>query len=196
MITFSGCPGESEHSLHPSWITCSWPTEFPETLDWQWEERVLPYWAEAAAFAPRARRSASRSSRTPASSSTTPRRCCGCATARATRVGVNFDPSHLFWQGMDPLACVPALGEAIFHVHAKDTAFQDERLALNGVLEPIPSDRPAERSWIFRSVGEGHPVAFWRELVAALGSAPATTARSRSSTRIPLLSRDDGLGSR
>ena len=107
-------------------------------------------------------------------------------------VGVNFDPSHLFWQGMDPLACVNALGEAIFHVHAKDTAFQDERLALNGVLEPIPGNRPAERSWIFRSVGAGHPVEFWRELVAALGAAGYDGALSIEHED-PLLSHADGL---
>ena len=86
-------------------------------------------------------------------------------------VGVNFDPSHLFWQGMDPLACVRALGDAIFHVHAKDTGFQEELLALNGVLETISGDRHTERSWIFRSVGAGHPVSFWRELVGALREA-------------------------
>ena len=73
VITFSGCPGESEHSLRPSWVTCSWPDDFPETLAWQWDERVLPYWADAAAFAERTG-FASRSSRTLASSSTTPPR--------------------------------------------------------------------------------------------------------------------------
>ena len=191
VITFSGCPGESERSLRPSWVTCSWPDDFPETLAWQWDERVLPYWAEAAAFA-RAHGVASRSSRTRASSSTTRRRCCGCATCAGDVIGVNFDPSHLFWQGMDPLACVRALGEAIFHVHAKDTGFHDELLAVNGVLEPIPGNRPAERSWIFRSVGAGHPVAFWRDLVAALREAGYDGALSIEHED-PLLSREEGL---
>src|SRR5580700_3368970 len=36
-------------------------------------------------------------------------------------VGCNFDPSHLFWQGIDPIAAVRVLEGAIFHVHAKDT---------------------------------------------------------------------------
>ena len=107
-------------------------------------------------------------------------------------VGVNFDPSHLFWQGMDPLACVRALGGAIFHVHAKDTGFQADLLALNGVLETIPGDRHAERSWIFRSVGAGHPVAFWRELVGALHEAGYDGALSIEHED-PLLSREEGL---
>ncbi len=167
MVTFSGCPGESEQSLRPSWVTCSWPDDYPETLAWQWEERVLPYWDEAAAFA---RSHGIRVAIEPhpgfvvynTASLLRLREAVGAA------VGVNFDPSHLFWQQMDPLACVRALGDAIFHVHAKDTGFQEELLALNGVLETIPAARHAERSWVFRSVGAGHPVSFWRELVATL----------------------------
>ena len=107
-------------------------------------------------------------------------------------VGVNFDPSHLFWQGMDPLACVDALADAIFHVHAKDTGFHEDLLALNGVLEPIPGNRAAERSWIFRSVGAGHPVEFWRDLVAALDEAGYDGALSIEHED-PLLSHADGL---
>ena len=191
VITFSGCPGESERSLHPSWITCSWPTEFPETLEWQWEERVLPYWADASAFA---RDHGVRVAIEPhpgfvVYNTASMLRLRGAA---GDAVGVNFDPSHLFWQGMDPLVCVPALEGAIFHVHAKDTAFDQGNLALNGVLEPLPSNRPAERSWSFRSVGEGHPAPFWRDLARALQAAGYDGALSIEHED-PLLSREDGL---
>jgi sugar phosphate isomerase/epimerase len=191
VITFSGCPGESEHSLRPSWVTCSWPDDFPETLAWQWDERVLPYWADAAAFA---QQHGVRVAIEPhpgfvvynTASMMRLRESAGAS------VGVNFDPSHLFWQGMDPLACVRALGDAIFHVHAKDTGFNDEILALNGVLEPLPGNRAAERSWIFRSVGAGHPVDFWGDLVDALGAAGYDGALSIEHED-PLLSHADGL---
>ena len=191
VITFSGCPGESERSLHPSWITCSWPSEFPEVLEWQWQERVQPYWAEAAAFA---RDHGVRVAIEPhpgfvVYNTASMLRLRGTA---GNAVGVNFDPSHLFWQGMDPLACVPALAGGIFHVHAKDTAFDDGNLALNGVLEPLPSNRPGERSWSFRSVGEGHPAAFWRDLALALQAAGYDGALSIEHED-PLLSREEGL---
>jgi sugar phosphate isomerase/epimerase len=189
VITFSGCPGESERSLRPSWVTCSWPDDYPETLRWQWEERVLPYWAEAAAFA------AGHGVRVAIEphpgfvvhNTWTMRRLRGAA---GENVGANFDPSHLFWQQIDPCASARALSGAIFHVHAKDTGFADERLALDGVLETRVE--PGERAWIFRSVGDGHPVPFWRELTVALRESGYDGTLSIEHED-PLRSREDGL---
>ena len=191
VITFSGCPGESEHSRRPSWVTCSWPPDYPETLAWQWDERVLPYWAEAGPFAARhgVRVAIEPHPGFVVYNTATMLRL---REAAGDAVGVNLDPSHLFWQGMDPLACAAALAGAVFHVHAKDTAFLAETLALNGVLDPVPSSRPGERSWLFRSVGEGHPAAWWRQLVAALLAAGYDGALSIEHED-PLLSREDGL---
>jgi sugar phosphate isomerase/epimerase len=189
VITFSGCPGESERSRRPSWVTCSWPDDYPETLEWQWNERVLPYWAEAAAFA---REHGVRVAIEPHpgfvvyNTATTLR----LREAAGENVGVNFDPSHLFWQQIDPIASARALDGAIFHVHAKDTGFFAERLARDGVLETRTD--PDERAWIFRSVGDGHPVEFWRELAAALRGAGYDGALSIEHED-PLRSREDGL---
>jgi sugar phosphate isomerase/epimerase len=105
-------------------------------------------------------------------------------------VGVNFDPSHLFWQQIDPMASARALSGAIFHVHAKDTAFNEERLGLDGVLET--RSRPDERAWNFRSVGDGHPVEFWRNLAGALREAGYDGALSIEHED-PFRSLDDGL---
>ena len=107
-------------------------------------------------------------------------------------IGVNFDPSHLFSQSMDPLVCIEELGSSIFHVHAKDTGFDDETLARNGVLETLPSDRAAERAWNFRSVGEGHPVGFWRDFAAALDRVGYDGPLSIEHED-PLMSREHGL---
>ena len=165
VITFSGCPGESEHSRRPSWVVCSWPDDYPETLEWQWRERVVPYWLEAAAFA---HEHGVRVAIEPhpgfvVYNTATMLRL---REAAGPSLGVNFDPSHLFWQQIDPLASARALAGAIFHVHAKDTGFDESRLAIDGVLETRRGRD--ERAWSFRSVGDGHPVDFWRGLVAAL----------------------------
>jgi sugar phosphate isomerase/epimerase len=191
VVTFSGCPGESERSLRPSWVTCSWPDDYPETLAWQWDERVLPYWAEAAGFA-RAQGVRVAIEPHPGFVVYNTASMLRLRDGAGDVVGVNFDPSHLFWQQMDPVACVHALGDAIFHVHAKDTGFREEMLAVNGVLETLPGAQTAERSWIFRSVGAGHPVAFWHELAVALRGVGYDGALSIEHED-PLLSREDGL---
>jgi sugar phosphate isomerase/epimerase len=189
VITFSGCPGESERSRRPSWVVCSWPDDYPETLEWQWRERVVPYWQEAAAFA---REHGVRVAIEPHpgfvvyNTATLLR----LREAAGGNVGANFDPSHLFWQQIDPLASARALRGAIFHVHAKDTGFAPDTLALDGVLETRRD--PDERAWIFRSVGDGHPAAFWRDLAAALGDAGYDGPLSIEHED-PLRSREDGL---
>jgi sugar phosphate isomerase/epimerase len=188
-ITFSGCPGESERSSRPSWVTCSWPDDFPETLEWQWRERVFPYWEDAAAFALGHGVGVAIEPHPGFVVYNT-------ATLRRLRdavgeaVGANFDPSHLFWQGMDPIACVRALGSAIFHVHAKDTGFDEAVLALDGVLETRSG--ADGRAWIFRTVGEGHPVSFWRDLAGALREVGYDGALSIEHED-PLLPPDEGL---
>jgi sugar phosphate isomerase/epimerase len=83
-------------------------------------------------------------------------------------VGANLDPSHLFWQGIDPIEAIRVLGRAIHHVHAKDTAIDPHNVAINGVLDLESYRNVAARSWVFRSVGDGHDLLFWKRFVAAL----------------------------
>ncbi|MGB2997187.1 MAG: sugar phosphate isomerase/epimerase, partial [Phycisphaerae bacterium] len=89
-------------------------------------------------------------------------------TACGNTLGANFDPSHLFWQGMDPLVSLKALGKAVFHVHAKDCRVDPENTAANGVLDTKHYADEINRSWIFRTVGYGHGEDFWRDFVSAL----------------------------
>jgi sugar phosphate isomerase/epimerase len=93
-------------------------------------------------------------------------------------LGVNLDPSHLFWQQMDPIAVIEVLGPAIQHVHMKDTEIVAGQVALAGVLDNRPFDHPAERAWTFRTVGRIHSEAWWREFVGALASAGYADALS------------------
>ncbi|MGH2524411.1 MAG: sugar phosphate isomerase/epimerase family protein, partial [Anaerolineales bacterium] len=84
-------------------------------------------------------------------------------------LGANLDPSHLFWQGMDPLVVVNALGKnGVFHVHAKDTRIDPQEMALNGGLETRPTSTASQRAWAFRTVGYGHGEAWWRDFVSTL----------------------------
>jgi sugar phosphate isomerase/epimerase len=167
VVTFSGCPGDSDTATHPNWITTPWPPEFLEVLEWQWEKKAIPYWTKAAAFA--------RDHGVKVALEAHPgfivynvesalklRNACG------DNLGVNFDPSHFFWQGVDVPTAIRALGAAIFHVHAKDVYLDRQNVAVNGVLDTKTYRRMAERSWLFRSVGCGHDEFEWKRIVSAL----------------------------
>ena len=167
VITFSGCPGDSDTSQKPNWVTCPWPPDFLEIVDWQWREKVVPYWREAGAFA---RDNGVRVAIElhPGFVAYHTESFWRLREAGGDSIGVNFDPSHLFWQGMDPLVCVRELGDAIFHVHAKDTWLDQQNIRRNGVLDTKPYTDEKRRSWIFRTVGYGHGLEFWRSLVSEL----------------------------
>jgi sugar phosphate isomerase/epimerase len=167
VITFSGCPGDSDTAQKPNWVTCPWPTDFTEILDWQWKERVTPYWKDAGAFA---RDNGVRVAIElhPGFVAYHTESFWRLREAGGESIGVNFDPSHLFWQGMDPLVCVRELGDAIFHVHAKDTWLDQQNIRRNGVLDTKPYTDEKNRSWIFRTVGYGHGPEFWRSFVSEL----------------------------
>ena len=167
VITFSGCPGDSDKAERPNWVTCPWPPDFLEILDWQWKEKAAPYWGDAAKYAKkhdvRVAIELHPGFIAYHTESFNRLRAIGGET-----IGVNFDPSHLFWQGMDPLVCVRDLGDAIFHVHAKDTWLDQPNIRVNGVLDTKQYTDEKHRSWIFRTVGYGHGQEFWRALVSEL----------------------------
>ncbi|MDP9354353.1 MAG: sugar phosphate isomerase/epimerase [Chloroflexota bacterium] len=167
VITFSGCPGDSETAQRPNWVTCPWPPDFRETLEWQWRERVGPYWAEAGAFAKEHGVRVAIELH-PGFVAYHTESFLRLREVAGENVGVNFDPSHLFWQQMDPLVCARELGDAIFHVHMKDTWLDLPNIRRNGVLDTKPYDDEVHRSWIFRTVGYGHGPEFWRALVSEL----------------------------
>ena len=83
-------------------------------------------------------------------------------------IGANFDPSHLVWQGIDPVAAIRALGGAIYHFHAKDTKIDAYNTAVNGVLDTNHYGDEIGRSWIFRTVGYGNGLDYWRDMISNL----------------------------
>lgn len=169
VITFSGCPGESDYSLHPVWITCPWPNDFSDIADWQWREKVIPYWKKQNEFLKEYGVKVAVEPHPGFVVYNTEtllrlRKECG------EQIGANFDPSHYFWQGMDPVACIKALGKenALYHFHAKDTRIDEQNGAINGVLDTKSYRDIANRSWVFRTVGYGHGEDTWKEIISTL----------------------------
>lgn len=167
VIDFSGCPGDSDNAKYPNWVTTPWPPDYLDMLAWQWEKKVIPFWKKRAKFAEdHGVRIAIEMH--PGFVAYSPETLLKLRTAAGPAIGCNFDPSHMFWQGIDPCAAVRALGEAVFHVHAKDTRMYEVNFKVNGVLDTKPYRDEKNRSWIFRTVGYGHGTDFWGDLVSTL----------------------------
>jgi len=164
---FSGCPGDSDGSKYPNWVTCAWPPDYETVLKWQWEEKVIPYWQEAGKYAADFGVKLAFEMH-PGFVVYNPATLLRLRNAIGPVIGANYDPSHLFWQGIDPVASIRALQGAIHHFHAKDTYIDGANTAVNGVLDVTPYSDLAHRSWTFRTVGYGHDQFTWRSLVSTL----------------------------
>ena len=167
--TFSGTPGSHEQSKYPNWPVTPWPTEYSDILKWQWGEKLIPYWKEAGQFA---KDHGVKIGLEPHAGFLvhTPHTMLKLREATNDAVGANLDPSHLWWQGIDPVAAIKILGKenAIHHFHAKDTYIDQENVNMYGLTDMQPYDAIQTRGWSFRSVGYGHSVKEWSDIISAL----------------------------
>jgi sugar phosphate isomerase/epimerase len=168
VVTMSGCPGDLDGGTYPNWITCTWQAEYIELLERQWDEVVEPFWREAGQFA------ADHGVRIaieihPGQVVYNTYTFLRLREIVGHDLGVNLDPSQLFFQGMDPLVVLRSLGKNIvFHVHAKDTRIDPLEFALNGASDTRTMEFPGLRSWDYRTVGYGHDARWWRDFVSVL----------------------------
>lgn len=167
---FSGCPGDCEDSKNPNWVTCAWPNDYQDILEWQWNEKLIPYWKQKVAFAREYGVTKFAFEMHPGFCVYNPATLLRLRAAVGPEIGANFDPSHLIWQGIDPAAAIRELGKehAIFHFHAKDTKVDPYNTAVNGVLDTKSFTDEMNRSWLFRSVGYGNDYSYWKNMISAL----------------------------
>lgn len=168
VVTFSGCPGDCPESKRPNWVTCAWPGDYSEILEWQWNEVLIPYWKEAAAIAQSYGVKKIAFEMHPGFCVYNPESLLRLREAVGDIIGANFDPSHLIWQGIDPVAAIRALKGAIYHFHAKDTKIDPYNAAVNGVLDPKTFNDISVRSWAFRTVGYGNDLSYWKDMISNL----------------------------
>jgi sugar phosphate isomerase/epimerase len=170
VVMMSGCPG-GPGDTNANWVVTNWPAEMRTILDYQWNDVLIPYWRDLVAYA----------------NGLGVRKLClelhghqnvysvetfwRLRNAVGETVGVNFDPSHLMWMGADPLKAIEALGDAIYHVHAKDTRIDPTVAGLNGRLDHKPGNTPADRAWNYVTLGHGQEQAWWRQFCAQLRTA-------------------------
>lgn len=176
VINFSGCPGDHPGARYPNWVTCPWPTDFADILRYQWNDVAIPYWQEMNGIMKKKGVRVGLEMH-PGFMVYNPETALILRDRCGDRIGVNFDPSHLWWQGMDPVYGIRKLGAAgaIFHFHAKDCKIDPQNTLTDGVLstqsyaDPAnPMARELLRPWIFRTIGYGHDAQTWKDMVSNL----------------------------
>jgi sugar phosphate isomerase/epimerase len=169
VVAMSGCPGAaaSDRSA-PHFSGGGWLPDLERIAEWQWRDRVAPYWAAISSFAHSEHPQLMVCFELHPGTFVFNFETFSKVSELGTNLGVNLDPSHFFWQSMDPLAVAQALGDRIGHVHGKDTTLNQQRLALNGMLDNRWPNPPDEMPWNFATVGRGHDVEWWGRFVGLL----------------------------
>ena len=168
IIGFSGCPGDCETSQNPNWVTCAWPPEYLDILDWQWNKVLIPYWKETVKIAAEYGIKKIAFEMHPGFCVYNPSTLLKLREAVGDIIGANVDPSHLFWQGIDPCEAIKLLGGAVYHFHAKDTRIDEANTAKIGVLDTQNYGDILNRAWVFRTVGYGHSKDVWNNIISTL----------------------------
>ncbi|NLN03460.1 MAG: sugar phosphate isomerase/epimerase [Clostridiaceae bacterium] len=168
IIAFSGCPGDSPDSKYPNWVTCPWPEDFLKILDWQWNEVLVPYWKETGKFALEHGVTKICFEMHPGFCVYNPETLLRLRAEVGEVIGANFDPSHLIWQGMDPVEAIRELGDAIYHVHGKDVRLDEANVKKNGVLDTKHYGDVLNRAWVFRTMGYGNDYKLWKDMISML----------------------------
>lgn len=169
VVGFSGCPGDSDDAKYPNWPVAPWPNEYGELLAWQWDNKVIPYWKETGKYAE------SKGLKIALElhggfSVHTPATLLKLRDAAGEAIGANLDPSHMWWQGIDPVQAIKILGGAgaLHYFHAKDTAIDPVNVNRYGITDMQPYTALLDRAWNFRSVGFGHDAKTWADMISAL----------------------------
>lgn len=193
IVTFSGCPGDCETAKYPNWVTYPWPSDSEAVLDYQWNQVLIPFWKSAVKEAAEYGVKKIALELHPGFCVYNPYTLLKLREAVGPEIGANFDPSHLFWQGIDPAQAIIALKGAIYHFHAKDTYMDPVRTQTYGVLDTRNLGKIEKRSWRFCTVGYGHDGSKWKEIIGTLrltGYDDAVSIEHEDA----LMSAEEGLG--
>lgn len=170
IVLMSGCPGTPTSTDYPNWVVGTWPEDFIELLNWQWDACAIPFWKDMAADAQGNGVQALCFELHPGMLAYNLSSLQRLRDAVGPIVGANLDPSHFFFQGMDAIEIIKALGDIIYYVHAKDARVDPRNTALYGALDMRFPLQPRDMTWVYRTVGYGHGEGYWADFVSTLRS--------------------------
>jgi sugar phosphate isomerase/epimerase len=186
VVAMSGTPAASATGTAPAWNVLPWDSAYLDVRDYQWNEVAIPFWRtvqeRAAHFDVKV--AIEMHPHNVVYNPATLLRL--VESVNATHVGAELDPSHLFWQGIEPIEAAGHLGALVYNAAAKDTRI-NAAARINGVLDdrftrvrpdepgavglggPFTVSRwPENSSWDFVAVGRGHDAGWWRHFLQAL----------------------------
>ena len=167
MTLLAGLPEGAEGDTAPNWVAfAEWPV-LRDTLEWQWEKRLLPYWREHGKIA--------------ADHGVTlcfemhggdmihnPVKVKRLHDEIGPVVACNFDIAHMWYQRIDPVEAARFLGPLIQHVHVKDTLIHEHNARVRGLMDTTSTEEPENRAWNYTVCGWGHGEDVWREWITTL----------------------------
>lgn len=170
IVTMSGLPEAAPGDMVPNWLvyTKSWPDEMPERDRYQWEDRAFPLWHDLVRLADEVGVEKYALENFSAMLVWNPSTLFRLRDEVGPKVGMNLDPSHLMWMGADAIASARALGEAIHHVHGKDTRIERGKADVDGLLEPREVTDVRDRVWNYVAVGAGNDLQWWKEFFSVV----------------------------
>ena len=170
IVMMSGLPAGCPEDKTPTWITTSWPPETQDILDYQWNEVAIPKWRKLTKLAEECGIKHIALENHGMQLVYNPETLLRLRNAVGPLIGMNLDPSHLFWMGGDPIEAIRVLGKhgAIYHVHAKDSRPERGMCGPNGMLDTKPIHSFQDRAWNYVAVGSGHDIQWWREFFSVL----------------------------
>jgi sugar phosphate isomerase/epimerase len=170
IVMMSGLPPAAPGDKIPNWITytVSWPPTLKDALDYQWNEVAIPYWRRLVALSDEVGVDKFALENFSSMLVWNPETLFRLRSAVGPKVGLNLDPSHLFWKGACPIAAARSLGDAIHHVHGKDARIERGIADVNGLLETKVVEDTVNRAWNYVAVGAGHDLQWWKEFFSVV----------------------------
>jgi sugar phosphate isomerase/epimerase len=188
----SGCPGDSDSAKYPNWVTWGMMDDCKPLIEWQWKEKVIPFWQSEVDFAEKHGIHKLALEMHSGFVVFNPQSLVRLRKAVGKTVGANFDPSHLIWQGIDTVEALRSLGDAVFHFHAKDNYLDNRNIRVNGVFPSVLDLDPKTLPWYYRTVGYGHDELYWKSVVSTLRLIGYDFVMSIEQEDV-FMSRDEGL---
>ncbi|ROR31571.1 sugar phosphate isomerase/epimerase [Mobilisporobacter senegalensis] len=163
IVMMSGLPSGCREDKTPVWITTSWPPMTQDILKYQWEEVAIPAWKKLVDQAKHFGIEKIALENHAWQLVYNPETLFKLRNEVGTMIGMNLDPSHLFWMGGEPIEAARELGSALYHIHGKDSRLERGKVGPNGVLDTKVIEEYKNRSWNYVAIGCGHDVKWWKE---------------------------------